>query len=332
MNTQQMGKPARMLLFISSILLPFVVYLPIWKIELDAPQYPEGLSLQIHANDIRGNVDIINGLNHYIGMKTMHKEDFIEFSILPYIIIGFSILFFIGAWINRKKLLYTLFSAFVLFGIIAMVDFWKWEYDYGHDLDPNAAIQVPGMAYQPPLIGFKQLLNFGAYSMPDLGGWIFIVIGLMLLTGVILELRFSKSPKSVLFFLPLLFLFQACTIEVKPIQVGRDNCHFCKMGISDIRFAAAILTKQGKTLPFDDLKCLLNYLQINKETAVQDIYVSNFSGKHELVLATQAYYISSPSLGSPMTGNMAAFNDKNELVKNNQALAGEEKTWESIRQ
>ena len=83
MNTQQMGKPARMLLFISSILLPFVVYLPIWKIELDAPQYPEGLSLQIHANDIRGNVDIINGLNHYIGMKTMHKEDFIEFSILP---------------------------------------------------------------------------------------------------------------------------------------------------------------------------------------------------------------------------------------------------------
>jgi len=53
-----------------------------------------------------------------------------------------------------------LFTLFVLFGIIAMVDFWRWEYDYGHDLDPNAAIIVPGMAYQPPLIGFKQLLNF----------------------------------------------------------------------------------------------------------------------------------------------------------------------------
>ncbi|RXK52595.1 nitrous oxide reductase accessory protein NosL [Aquirufa rosea] len=331
MNTQKLGKPARVLLLISSLLLPLVVFLPIWKIELDAPQYPEGLTLQIHANDIRGNVDIINGLNHYIGMKTMHKEDFIEFSILPYIIIGFSVLFLLGAWLNRKKLLYTLFGAFVLFGVVAMVDFWKWEYDYGHDLDPNAAIQVPGMAYQPPLIGFKQLLNFGAYSIPDIGGWIFIVIGLMLLTGVILEWRFSKSPRSVLSFLPLVFLLNSCQDEVKPIQVGRDNCHFCKMGISDIRFASAILTQQGKTYPFDDIKCLLNYLSTDKDIKVKDIYVSNFSGKHELVKASSAYFLASPSLGSPMAGNLAAFQDKNELIKNNQAFVGEEKTWESIQ-
>ena len=76
-----------------------------------------------------------------------------------------------------------------------MVDFWRWEYQYGHDLDPDAAIRIPGMAYQPPLIGFKQLLNFGAYSIPDIGGWIFIIVGCCLLGLVIIE---GKAKKSVL--------------------------------------------------------------------------------------------------------------------------------------
>ncbi len=66
------------------------------------------------------------------------------------------------------------FVLFVCFGMVAMADFWKWEYNYGHTLNPDAAIIVPGMSYQPPLIGFKQLLNFGAYSIPDTGGWIFV--------------------------------------------------------------------------------------------------------------------------------------------------------------
>ena len=73
--------------------------------------------------------------------------------------------------------------AFIIFGIVAMVDFWIWEYNYGHDLDPNAAIKVPGMAYQPPLIGFKQLLNFGAYSIPDIGGWLFIGAGVLMVAA-----------------------------------------------------------------------------------------------------------------------------------------------------
>jgi len=76
-----------------------------------------------------------------------------------------------------------------------MIDFWKWEYDYGHDLDPAAAIKVPGMAYQPPLIGFKQLLNFGAYSIPDIGGWLFIGVGLILVFIVIFELRRKTQLK-----------------------------------------------------------------------------------------------------------------------------------------
>ena len=164
---------------ICAVALAIVIVVPLWRIELDAPQYPEGLSLLIYPNKLGGNVDIVNGLNHYIGMKTLHASDFIEFTILPYIIGFFSLLALLVAIVGKPKPLQLFFILFVSFGIIGMVDFWRWEYNYGHDLNPEAAIVVPGMSYQPPLIGFKQLLNFGAYSVPDTGGWIFIIVGLI---------------------------------------------------------------------------------------------------------------------------------------------------------
>lgn len=173
-----------------------VIALPIWRIELDAAQYPEGLELLIYSYKLDGQVEIINGLNHYIGMKVLHADDFIEFTVLPYLIGIYGIAFIaVGLW-GRRRSVYALFGAFVLFGAVAMVDFWRWLYEYGHDLDPTAPIQVPGMAYQPPLIGFKQLLNFGAFSIPDIGGWIFIACGALLAYCVFAEWRLVK-PKQL---------------------------------------------------------------------------------------------------------------------------------------
>ena len=177
---------SKILIVISGILLIAVLFVPLWQIQLAAPQYPEGLVLKMYPHKIAGNVDIINGLNHYIGMKTLHTKDFIEFTVLPYIVGFFALLCFIVALQKKKKWLTGLFTLFVIFGIVAMVDFWRWEYAYGHDLNPEAPIQVPGMAYQPPLIGYKQLLNFGAYSVPDIGGWLFIVVGLLLLIALLI--------------------------------------------------------------------------------------------------------------------------------------------------
>ena len=191
----KISKLSKLFLLISAAALVISLFVPIWRIYLDAPQYPEGLSLQIWANAIAGDVDIINGLNHYIGMKTLHTDDFIEFTILPYLIGVFALLFVIAAITRKKKLLYISFWAFLIFGVVAMADFWKWEYDYGHNLDPNAAIQVPGMAYQPPLIGFKQLLNFGAFSVPDIGGWLFVLAGVLLLVAVLTESKILKRKK-----------------------------------------------------------------------------------------------------------------------------------------
>ena len=175
--------------FIAALLLIPTFYYPLWRIDLIAPQYPEGLFLTIYANKLGGNVDIINGLNHYIGMRTLHADDFKEFVILPYIFGGFIILGLVVAFINKRSLFFIYTIGYVLFCILAMVDFYRWEYEYGHDLDPAAAIIVPGMAYQPPLIGYKQLLNFSAWSWPDAGGYLLVGSALLLVAGSVIEIR-----------------------------------------------------------------------------------------------------------------------------------------------
>ena len=193
MKNNSLSKLSKILLITSGIGLIISIFVPLWAIYLEAPQYPEGLGMFLHANKITGDYEIINGLNHYIGMKEIHQEDFWEFKILPYALGFFAALAFLTVFLNNKKWLYFFAALFLIFGVAFMVDFYLWEYDYGHNLNPNAAIVVPGMSYQPPLIGFKQLLNFGAYSYPDIGAWIMFGVGIILVVLSYLEIKSSKK-------------------------------------------------------------------------------------------------------------------------------------------
>ena len=325
-------------LLLSSVSLVIVLFVPMWRIDLDAPQYPEGLRMLIYANKLGGNVDIINGLNHYIGMKTLHANDFMEFTILPYIIIAFAAFFILTAFFRNRKLLYALCIAFVSFGIIAMADFWQWEYNYGHNLNPDAAIIVPGMAYQPPLIGFKQLLNFGAYSIPDIGGWIFISVGALLLMATVFDFFKNKSlikMNTIVSFslvMVLLFSITSCSSNPKPIKLGIDNCQFCKMTISDPKFGAEILTLKGKVFKFDEINCLLSYLQEKNigSTEIKDFYFVDFSSPHLLVQQTSSLLLKSDFLSSPMNGNIIAFANKDSLLFYKNKLKGETILWSQL--
>lgn len=335
MNNQISGI-SRWLMLLCAGALVMVLLVPLWRIDLDAPQYPEGLMLQIYPHKLGGDVEIINGLNHYIGMKTLHSEDFIEFTVLPYIIGFFALAALLVAVIRKKIALYTFFIAFVTFGIVAMVDFWRWEYDYGHDLDPNAAIQVPGMAYQPPLIGFKQLLNFGAYSIPDTGGWLFVGVGVIALLCTLAEwkgLLWSKSKIAKMFVLALAMMsVQSCSTGPEPIKVGEDQCSFCKMKIAEIHFGAEVVTAKGKIFKFDDIICAAQF--INRENLVKDqlhgVYVSNYVSGNELLDVNECNFFKSESFRSPMNGNIAAFADLSQLENTVAGMTGEKITWENI--
>lgn len=172
MKDYSMQNSSRYLILLSCLLMLSAYFLPVWKIILEAPQYPEGLGMKIWLTGLTGNIDQINGLNHYIGMKHIVEANFWEFKVIPYV---FAIVIAIGlfaAYLNNRKCLLLWLIILILFAIAAFVDFYIWEYDYGHNLDPTAAIKVEGMTYQPPLIGYKQLLNFLAGSLPDIGGYL----------------------------------------------------------------------------------------------------------------------------------------------------------------
>ena len=331
MKNKTLSTFSKIVLFVCGFLLIGSIFVPMWKIELSAPQYPEGLVLKLHATKIAGDVDIINGLNHYIGMKTLHTEDFIEFKILPYILGAFGLFALCCAFLAKRKALYVLFFSFVLFGILAAIDFYRWNYEYGHNLDPNAAIRVPGMAYQPPMLGYKQLLNFGAYSIPDIGGWMLIAVGILLFLAIVKEKK-SASGLDKFFSLLLIssFFFSCSGDKPIPIKLNADNCDFCKMGISDGKHGAEIITQKGRAYKFDDIACMANYCKEHPEIKIKAYYVHDYTKDNELIRAEKAFFISGGTIKSPMNGKMAAFSNKSQAKAFEAELKATEIEWMAI--
>jgi copper chaperone NosL len=314
-----------------------VLSLPIWRIELSAPQYPEGLTLKIYADRIGGDADIVNGLNHYIGMRALHTRDFVEFVALPYIIGGFAVFGLLAALINRRVVFYGWAFLFLLIAFTSMIDFYRWEYNYGHNLDPGAPIQVPGMAYQPPLIGYRQLLNFGAYSIPGGGGWIFAGAGVLIAALVILDLRATRrrrhvgSPLAAAVLICLCFGLQGCGSGPQPIKYGQDDCAYCKMALADRRFGGEICTKKAKVFKFDDLHCLLASIQsgVPARQDIGAIYLIDFANG-DWIRAEDALLLQSAALHSPMNGNFAAFSNKEERQRSQHEYNGQLLTWKEL--
>jgi copper chaperone NosL len=302
------------LLILAALLFIGTIFLPFWKIDLVAPQYPEGLALLIYADKLAGDVDIINGLNHYIGMATLHTEDFVEFAILRYIL-GFFVLFIlVTALIGKRKMVNILFFSFLSFGLLALADFYRWNYNYGHNLDPSAAIIVPGMSYQPPVFGYKQLLNFGAYSMPNSGGILFILTGLIILFVVLFEAnvfkKIFKGKVKIALLLVIgsqLALLSCSAPGPRPLNLNRDMCAYCKMTITDAIFAAQLTTQQGRQYLFDDVACMLAYTKENPDLKYNKFYVSDICDATAFIDVELATFLSDEDFRSPMGGNIGAF-------------------------
>lgn len=335
MNTSKISLVSKGILLIVSALLFGSLFFPMWRIELEAPQYPEGLVLLLHANKIGGDVAVINGLNHYIGMKTLHTEDFPEFTILPYVFGFFGLFALAMVFIAKRKGVILLLGLFVLFAVLAGVDFYRWNYEYGHNLDPNAAIVVPGMAYQPPLIGYKQLLNFGAYSIPDIGGWMMIAAGVLLFVIVVKETNLLKKFKKqkiqpALFLLLSITVFSCANDKAVAIKLNADNCDFCGMSIADGKFAAEVITEKGRAYKFDDISCMMNYCKENSNTKMGAYFVNDFTQDNVLIPAETAFFLSGGAIQSPMRGGIIAFSKEADAKEMAIKLQAEPITWETI--
>jgi copper chaperone NosL len=170
----------RLILLAALVLLPvfFLPVLPVWTMKLWAPQYREGLSLTIYANTIQGDLQNINTLNHYVGMKAISADDFREFRIMPLALSLFGVAALLAALTGRRWIAMLGWLAFTAFAVIMFKSYADWLWRYGHELDPRAAIKLD--AFTPPLIGFKQMANFKVLSLPGPGT---VLLGLAWLLG-----------------------------------------------------------------------------------------------------------------------------------------------------
>ncbi len=173
----------KVIFIIGALAILGLFWKPLWRITLDAPQYPDGVNMYIYINKIGGDtpstLQNINILNHYIGMKYIEPESIPELTYFPYIIAGMAALGLVFGLSGNKKLWFTWVAILAILGALGIYDYYLWLYDYGHNLDPNAAIKIEGMTYQPPLLGSKPLLNFVAHSYPHTGS-IFLLASFVL--------------------------------------------------------------------------------------------------------------------------------------------------------
>jgi copper chaperone NosL len=184
-------------------------------------------------------------------------------------------------------------------------------------------------------LGYKQLLNFGAYSIPDIGGWMLIAGGFLLFILVVKEShlwqRLRKPKMTATFLVILSFSFFSCNnAQAVPIKLNKDNCDFCKMSISDGKYGAEVITEKGRVYKFDDIGCMANYCKENSNTKMKAYYVHNYTRDNILIPAKTAFFISGGAIHSPMGGNIIGFSSEKEAKLFNVKLNSKRITWDAI--
>jgi hypothetical protein len=187
-----LGLAPRGLLLLAVLLLIPTYLAPLWRMTMFAPQYPQGLRLDIYSYKLDGanqgqDVKEINILNHYIGMKELDTADFTEFKWIPFVAGGLGLLFLRAAFHGKMA---HLVDVVVLFGYFSLYSLWSFGYkmwSYGHNLEPSAAVRVA--PFMPPLIGHRTLANFEVYSYPAPGSYALALVALVLIAALILAWR-----------------------------------------------------------------------------------------------------------------------------------------------
>src|SRR6476619_6063977 len=145
---EPIGLSARFMLLAAAVLLVATYFFPLWNLTMFAPQYPDGLRLDIYSHTMVGgrngqDVKEINVLNHYIGMHDLAVEDFTEFKWMPFVLGALALLFLRAAVHGKVSTLVDVGMLFTYFGAFSLWSFGYKLYRYAHDLAPPAAVKVP---------------------------------------------------------------------------------------------------------------------------------------------------------------------------------------------
>jgi len=176
---KDLSKTSMFIILIASALMIVSIFLPWWHMDFYAPQYPEGLDIIVTPTEVKGDIETINNLNHYIGMGEFSTESFPELQYMIYIIIALAVIFAIAGLFRSKKLLYVAIGIYMIFGALGIWDMYRWLHAYGTDLDPRAPIDLE--PFTPPIIGENTIANFVTFSKFSSGALILAIVFFLLI-------------------------------------------------------------------------------------------------------------------------------------------------------
>ena len=140
-----------------------------------------------------------------------------------------------------------------------------------------------------------------------------------------------NTLKQTIILLTLALVIIGCGSGPQPIDYGQDGCHFCKMTIVDKVHAAEVVTHKGKIYKFDATECMLNFMN-EFDTSQIKLYLSNDYTKPEsLIDATQATFLISENIPSPMGAFLSAFENASDAQSTQAKKGGELYTWEELK-
>ncbi len=319
-ETKRLGWLTRGLIAIAA-LLPLGTFLwPLWHYHFEAPQYPEGLAMQIWSSKLTGRVDLINGLNHYVGFMTLDAADFWELRVLPILVVAVVAGGLFVAIRGRKRPFDIWLAGFGLFAVLGMADFYRWLYKFGHTVDPRAAITMEG--YTPPMLGTSVFMNFYITAWPGWGAFALaggFILGLAVWAFTFFRNRQRRAASlrtAAAAALVISLLVAGCSApKPVPMVIGQDVCAFCAMLISDSRYPAQLVTSTGKAYKFDSIECMLGFVHEGEvaQDQIHSLWVTDFNDPSKLLKVEEARYLRSGQLRSPMGLNVTAFRTLKEL-------------------
>lgn len=169
---------ARVLLALLAVPLALSFTQPLWRISMEAPQYPAGLFMDIYAYTVEGgnggqHLQEINVLNHYIGMQTLDRAAMSDLDWLPFALGALVIFTLRVAAIGNVSALVDLVVVTGYVSGFAFARFVYTLYVFGHHLKPDAPVKVPG--FMPAVLGSKQIANFTTHSWPQAGSYCLLI-------------------------------------------------------------------------------------------------------------------------------------------------------------
>lgn len=172
---------------IAAILIVTSMFFPYWRLKLNAPQYPNGLTATVGISSFSGDVDEIDGLNHYIGMRPLAEGGKIERSLAPFAVPLMAGIAALAALRRRRFWLFALPA--IIYPVVFTADLYYWLRDFGQNLDPTAALSSSFDEFTPTLLGPGRVGQFTTFSMYDTGFFMAFVGAVLLVITVGVRLR-----------------------------------------------------------------------------------------------------------------------------------------------